>query len=50
MSEQEEDEKGTFIEHSQISGSPLSALSLARNFTIRQDEYTRVGARKDCED
>lgn len=44
------DENGVFVEHSKTSGSPLSAATLARNFAIRQDEYTKIDARKDCED
>lgn len=44
------DESGLFIEHSKTAGSPFSATTMARNFAIRQDEYTKIDARKECED
>ena len=41
---------GEFTEHKCVSGSTLAAISLARNFAIRQDEFVKIDARKDCED
>ena len=41
---------GEFTEHKCASGSTLATIALARNFVIRQDEFTKIAARKDCED
>ena len=41
---------GEFTELKCVSGSTLAAIGLARNYAIRQDEFTKAAARKDAED